>query len=162
MGMIYSLRHPIREHFVPKAALALDLFLWLWSLPVLVRIYSVPRLLQRLSHRTKSKRKPISEPEVIGVVTRVCNLRPFRSRIFPKQCLRQSLCLYRALIALGYPVQIHFGVRKDESELTGHCWVTENGTPVGDTAYGETFKVVYSYASSETPDAMTNRRMADL
>jgi hypothetical protein len=160
--MIYSLRHPIREHFVSKAALALDVSLWLWSLPVLLRIYSVPGLLQQLSGGTRSNRKPISEREVIGVVTRVCNLRPFRARIFPKQCLRQSLSLYRALIILGYPVQIHFGVRKDESELTGHCWVTIDGKPVADTSDSSTFKPVYSHTAVSASEAMINQRTANL
>jgi hypothetical protein len=160
--MINCLRHPIREHFVPKAALALDVFFWLWSLPLLLRIYSVPTLLQQLSAGTRSKHKPISEREVIGVVARVCNLRPFRSRIFPKQCLRQSLCLCRALIALGYPVQIHFGVRKDGRELTGHCWLTIDGKPVADTSDSSTFKPVYSHTSVAASEAITNERTANL
>ena len=60
------------------------------------------------------KRTPMELREAIGIVTRVCNLRMFRSRIFPKLCFRQSLALYRTLNQMGYPVEIHFGVKKDD------------------------------------------------
>ncbi len=129
--MINCLRYPIREHFLSKAALALDLFLWLWWLPVMLRIYTLE--------------------EAIRIVTLVCALKPFRSRIFPKLCLRQSLALYRALTRMGYPVVIHFGVMKDEKSLHGHSWVTIEGNPVADTVRGGLFKAVYSHSQSTHP-----------
>jgi hypothetical protein len=146
--MINCLRHPIREHFWSKLRLALDGFLWLWCLPLLLHIYTVPALLQRMSGRAQFPDEPALDlDQAARVVTLVCSLRPFRSRPFPRRCLCQSLVLYRALIRMGYRVQIHFGVRKEQRVLTGHSWVTENGNPVADTAHGEPFKVVYSYAS---------------
>jgi hypothetical protein len=152
--MIHPLRHPRREHLLSKAALAVDLFLWLWCLPVLLRIYAVPELLARLSERAKTVQNPVLDFErVTSVVAFVCNLRPFRSRLFPKVCLRQSLALYRTLVSIGYPAEVHFGVRKDQSELTGHSWVTVDGTPVGDTTDSATFKVIYSHGSPRTSEA---------
>ena len=147
--MINCLRHPIREHFVLKAALALDLFLWLWCLPVILQIYTIPVLLKRLSGRTKYKGKPVLELQAAaGIGMRICHLRPFRSRIFPKQCLRQSLTLYRTLTRMGYPVEIHFGVLKDEENFRGHSWVTIEGEPVADTTQSGIFRVVYSFSSA--------------
>ena len=157
--MINCLRYPIRERFLSKAALALDLFLWLWWLPVMLRIYTVPVLLKRLSRRTKYKGKPVIErEEAIRVVTLVCNLRPFRSRIFPKRCLRQSLTLYRTLSQMGCPVEIHFGVMGDEKSLHGHSWVTIEGNPVADTVRGGLFKAVYSHSSNYSPLAASDGR----
>ena len=145
------LRHPTREHFVLKAALALDLFLWLWWLPIILQISTIPVLLKRLSGAAKYKGKPVVELQAAaGIVMRICHLRPFRSRIFPKQCLRQSLTLYRTLTRMGYPVEIHFGVLKDEKNFRGHSWVTIEREPVADTTQSGIFNVVYSYSSAHT------------
>lgn len=153
--MIESLRHPIRENFLSKAALALDLFLWLWSLPVLLRISSVPALLERLSAGSKCGRESVLDVQrAVRVVTLVCNLRPFRSRLFPKLCLRRSLALYRTLIGMGYPIQIHLGVRKDGKGLTGHSWVTMEGKPLTERTEIEVFKSVYSYSSVSATSRM--------
>ena len=86
--------------------------------------------------------------DVIGLVTQLCNLRPFRSRFFPKLCLRQSLALYRTLTQMGYPVEIHFGVRKEDKTLSGHSWVTLRGEAVADTAQSGIFEAVYSYPAA--------------
>ena len=135
--------------FLPKALLASDLVLWLCWLPLMLRIQTIPSLLKRLAgSEAHLKKTQLELGEVIWIVTRVCNLRVFRSRVFPKLCLRQSLTLYRALANMGYPVGIHFGVRKDENNLTGHSWVTMEGRPVADTTSSAIFKVVYSHPSS--------------
>lgn len=144
--MINCLRHPIREHFLAKAVLGSDLLLWLFWLPVMLRIQTIPVLLKRLARSEAHVKKPPMEVrEAIGIVTRVCKLRVFRSRIFPKLCLRQSLTLYRTLNQMGYPVEIYFGVRKDDKNFHGHSWVTIRGESVADTAPDGHFKVVYSY-----------------
>lgn len=145
MSRIVSFLHdPIR--FLSKALLALDLVLWLFWLPLMLRIYSIPMLLKRLARSEKYIGKtPMELRDAVGTVTRVCNLKPFRSRIFPQRCLRQSLVLYRTLSQMGYPVEIHFGVMKDSKNFHGHSWVTMQGEPVADTARSEVFRVVYSY-----------------
>jgi hypothetical protein len=142
--MINILREPVL--FLEKALLALDLVLWLFWLPVMLRLNSVPSLLKRLAESKKQLRKtPMELREVVGIATRVCNLRPFRSRFFPKLCLRQSLTLYRTLSQMGYRVEIHFGALKAGEDLYGHSWVALHGEPLADTARSEIFKVVYSY-----------------
>jgi len=148
------LRHPRREHYLSKAALALNVLLWLLWLPFMLRICTVPVLLKRLDRREQRKDKAlINLDEAVGIITGVCNLKPFRSRIFPKLCLRQSLALYRTLTRMGYPVVIHFGVLKDEKGLQGHSWVTVQGKPVADTARSELFKTVYSHCSATSAAA---------
>lgn len=150
--MINCLRHPIRQRLLPKAALALDLFLWLCWLPVALRIYGVPTLLERFSPGTRHKVKMEMElPMMIEIATRICHLRPFRSRIFPKPCLRQSLALFRTLSRMGYPAAMHFGISKEGPNFRGHSWVTMNGDPVADTAPYETFSPIYSYSSVRSP-----------
>ena len=106
----------------------------------------MPTLLKRLTARKKQQARPAANLNVaVGIVTRICNLSVFRARFFPKLCLRQSLTLFRALSRMGYPVEIHFGVRKDDKTLSGHSWVTLRGEAVADTAPSVIFKAVYSY-----------------
>jgi hypothetical protein len=138
-------RDPVR--FLSKAALAFDLLLWLFWMPFMMRIHTLPILLKRLAHNEKRKRSmPLND--AVGIVTRLCNLRPFRSRLFPKRCLRQSLTLYHALSQMGYPVEIHFGIHKGEADLQGHSWVTIQGKPVAERTGMEIFRSVYSQPSA--------------
>ena len=138
--------------FSAKALLALDMVLWLCWLPVMVRVRTVPTLLDRLARSGKSvRRTPMGLKDVVGIVTAICNLRPFRLRFFPKVCLRQSLTLYRTLSKMGYPVEIHFGALKRGEDLCGHSWVTMDGAPLADTAKSEVFKVLYSYPIAGRP-----------
>lgn len=151
------MRDPIG--FLSKALLALDLVLWLLWLPVMLRLYSVPILLNRLAERKKHiKTTPMELREVIGIATRVCNLKAFRSQLFPKLCLRQSLALYRTLCQMGYAVEIHFGVMKDGRNFHGHSWVTMQGEPVADTARSDIFKIVYSYPPAGSSLPMLNEK----
>ena len=53
---------------------------------------------------------------------------------------------------MGYQVEIHFGVWKDENNFMGHSWVTMEGKPVADTTSSAIFKVVYSHPSSARED----------
>ena len=153
------LRHPIRGALLQKSAFALDVGAWLFRLPVVFRIHTIPMLFERLGRQNQRTCKPsIGLNEAVTITTCVCNLRPFRSRIFPKQCLRQSLALYRTLTRMGYPVEIHFGVLKGEKNLYGHSWVTIEGQPVADTAHGGLFKTVYSHSSIYSPLAASDRR----
>ena len=101
-----------------KATLAFDILLWLTSLPVRLRICTLPVLLKRLTPSEASKRK-IPVNDVVWLVTRLCNLKAFRSRIFPRICLRQFFALYRLLSHMGYAVEIHFGIHKAAGHSAG-------------------------------------------
>jgi hypothetical protein len=143
--VVIVVRYP--SCFLSKALLASDLLLWLFCLPVTLRIHTLPILLKHLARNERRKRK-LPLKDAVGIVMRICNLRPFRSRIFPRQCLRQSLTLYRTLSQMGYPVEIHFGVHKDGSDLHGHSWVTIQGKPVAERSGMEIFKSAYSQSSA--------------
>ena len=58
---------------------------------------------------------------------------------------------YRVFTRMGYPVEIHFGVRKDGDDLLGHSWVTIEGKPLADGTQTCLFKAVYSYSSVSLP-----------
>jgi hypothetical protein len=149
--LLRFVRHPVRERFLQKVSLALSVALWLFRLPIIVRIYSIPGLLERLTRTARSHGKQSPLKEMVPIVTRICYLRLFGSRVFPRACLRQSLALYRVLTRMGYPVEIHFGVRKPGDDLLGHSWVTIEGKHVADRTRMEVFKAVYSYPSVSCP-----------
>ena len=81
----------------------------------------------------------------VATVVRLCQARLFRLPLFPRSCLRQALALYYVLTRMGYPVVIHFGVRKEGGELHGHSWVTCQGTPVAERTRTDLFTIVYAY-----------------
>jgi transglutaminase superfamily protein len=123
---------------------------WLCGLPVLLRLYSVPGLLQRLTPgRGRQPPRPPRELEpLVALVEQLCHLRLFRGSAFPRTCLRQALALYYVCTRLGYPVTIHFGVAKVGEALDGHSWVTVEEQPVAERLPLEHWQVVYSYPAA--------------
>jgi hypothetical protein len=150
--------------FVPKAWLVLRVAGWLCVLPILLKIYSLPGLLERLSRKGRGNREYTGKPlnlalpykrkgniemdRVVRIVVRVCSLRPFRLAIFPRPCLRQSLALYRTLNNMNYPVDFHLGVSKRTGKVLAHSWVTFEGRPISDNGGNDIFKIVYSYPAT--------------
>lgn len=127
--------------------LAIQIGVLLCQLPVLLRLYALPTLLHRLTPRDPTGMTAPDEERdrAVRLVLRVCQLRLFRTRLFPLVCLRQSLTLYYTLTRLGYPVMIHFGVRKGKEELQGHSWVTVKGMPVTERGDSSPYRIVYTY-----------------
>jgi hypothetical protein len=69
---------------------------------------------------------------------RVALLRP--------SCMLRSLVLFRFLREAGLPVQVHFGVAREESALKGHSWLTLDGAPIAEpTDPSKRFQTVYSF-----------------
>jgi hypothetical protein len=126
--------------------LAVKCALLLCILPLLVRLFSLPDLLKHITASRNSRSATSVDIDLaVRVVTRLCQLRFFRQPFFPRDCLRQSLVLYRVLSRMGHPVMIHFGVKKQVSAFDGHSWVTLHGKPLGEHIPVGTFRTVYSY-----------------
>jgi hypothetical protein len=121
--------------------------LWLWMLPIRLRWFSFPVLLQQLSRQPLSVRRSrsLDLSDLVSVVVRLCRLRIFQGRFFPRVCLRQSLALYALLSRAGYPVMIHVGVHKDSEIVHGHSWVTLHGQPLTERAPETHFTLLYTY-----------------
>ena len=137
--------------------LAIKVVVLLCRLPVLLRLYALPTLLHRLTDTGATVMTALtSRDRAVRLILRVCKLRPFRSRLFPRLCLRQALALYYALTYLGYTVSIHFGIRRRGEELKGHSWVTVKGMPVAEVGNPSAYRIVYSYPPSQ-PEFSPNR-----
>jgi hypothetical protein len=122
--------------------------LWLCGLPLRIRLYTLPTLLHRLTRVHRARGSLFERDEAVAIVVRLCQAWLFRLPLFPLACLRQALTLTYVLTRMGYPVAIHFGVRKAGETLHGHSWVTVQGTPVAERTRIDLFTVVYSYPAS--------------
>jgi hypothetical protein len=144
----YRSFHTVRER-VSETWLAARLAIFLCLLPILLRIYSLPRLLLRLG-------KPSQDPwgrflqfeSIVQVVRRVSNLPFLRPPLFPRSCLLHSLIYYHALRGAGYTVQIHFGIRRTGAELQGHSWLTIPKTAAAQGNRMKAFNTIFSYPST--------------
>lgn len=122
--------------------------LWLF-LQILTTLVMLPRRIRRLSlldllnrmdpgvgtgHQDRSKLE-----KTVGFVDSLLKYRVFRRY---GKCLLRSLLLFRFLRRQGWPVEIHFGVRRTAAEppadidpipnslgITGHSWLVLNGEP---------------------------------
>jgi hypothetical protein len=127
--------------------------LWLALLPLLLRKYSLPALLQSTANHRDGRIRRVS-PDLdttVQALVRLCRLRSFRTALFPRDCLRQSLVLFRALTRMGYAAVIHFGVRKRDGVFEGHSWVTLEDKLLGERGPVERFTRVYSYPDGQIP-----------
>lgn len=131
--------------------IALRVSVWLCLLPLRLRARTLPGLLADTTYRRARKWTwpSFEKAHTVSVVQRVCGLPLFRTAIFPRACLRESLALYHVLTSLGHPVRIHVGVRMDGSGFTAHSWVTLDGEPVGGPRGDALFRTLYSYPVTE-------------
>lgn len=74
-----------------------------------------------------------------------------RYRVFQRygKCLLRSLVLFRVLRRQGWPVEIHFGVRKTEeraNDITGHSWLMLDGEPfLEDACHASSYSTTFRY-----------------
>ena len=127
-------------------------------LPVLEKSHTLPALLARLAPVRPDAQIPAAfvMERAVRLVLRLCHRRPFRSALFPKACLRQSLALYHALTYLGFPVEFHLGVRKQGEQLIAHSWVTLCGKPVAEKTIPDVMRLVYSYPTKANSNQVIN------
>jgi hypothetical protein len=130
-------------HRVRTAPSLLAVCLWTAVMPVLIRRLDLQRLLQILTVEPGRALPEVDDVRlVIGCTDWLLCHRPFAGGA----CLQRSLVLYRVLREMGLPVSIVFGVRREDSGISGHAWLTQAvwpGLPLGDA--GDRFTVMYTY-----------------
>ena len=118
---------------------------WLcWSAPF-VRWCSLPTVCRHASVRAPVPASRLDPARIVAIVWRVSRLSLFSLPIFPRTCMRQSLALYRELTRMGYPAAIHFGIRREGTEISGHSWVTMRGVAIAESRSLQGLTVTYSY-----------------
>lgn len=120
---------------------------WLCTLPIRLRRYPLPALVQFLTPGPgrRPRGSSLEMEHLVRLVVWLCQRRCCRTQFFPRACLRQALALSYVLPRLGYPVTIHFGVTKAGTVLHGHCWVVVEGQPVAAHMPLDRFRRIYAY-----------------
>jgi len=136
--------------------LFLQILTMLILLPRLIRRKSMPELLEFLDPGVAPCR---GDHELLGKTAGFTD--PLlRYRIFQRygKCLLRSLLLFRFLRRQGWPVEIHFGVRKtgepgnkdvrtSHIDITGHSWLVLAGEPfLEEESRQGSFATTYTYA----------------
>ena len=120
----FSKWFPTPGHFI----LFIRIGLWVYIVPLLYKILSLPVLMKLLTPQkeTVDKLTPelLSKCEIIHkYCTRILREDPDN---MGKMCLRRSLVVYRFLRLYGVPAVFYVGVRKEGEGLVGHAWIEIN------------------------------------
>jgi len=111
----------------PEVCLVARAATLLFAIPPLLRLMDIERIVQKL---TPTPSRPANEALTEERIAYLCHRTiSFLRRVSRRpNCLRRSLVLYHCLRVHGVPVVIHFGVKRREKTLAGHCWLTLNGS----------------------------------
>ena len=134
-----------------------DLWLFLRILTLLILLpgqikrKSLPELLGQLDPGVAAgPRDEALVEKTAGFIDSLLNYRVFRRY---GRCLLRTLTLFKFLRGQGWPVEIHFGVRKTgedhtagEPGITGHSWLVLDGEPfLEDESQKGIFTTTYHY-----------------
>lgn len=134
--------------------LFLQILLMLTILPWRIRRMSLPDLLARINAGVFPGPREEEELEkTVGFVDSLLGHRFFQGY---GRCLMRSLVLFRILRRQGWPVEIHFGVRKagedaengqsGQIDITGHSWLVMEGKPfLEDGSHAAGFATTYKF-----------------
>lgn len=120
-------------------------------MPILMKYFSLERVLDVLTPYEKRQTHKTSRASAKKIV-HLGMLLLKRNRFFLKNsCLKRSLLLYYFLRKNGIAVQIHFGVKKLDDNLTGHSWLTQGGNLIADREqHRKAFTEVVSFPAIST------------
>ncbi len=116
-------------------------------LPGQIRRRSLPGLLARLDPGVApGPRDQALLEKTSGFIDSLLRYRIFRRY---GRCLLRSLVLFRFLRGQGWPVEVHFGVRKTAeglADITGHSWLVLDGEPfLEDESQRDSFATTFRY-----------------
>jgi len=127
--------------------LFIQILVMLVLLPRLIRRKSIPDLLEQIDPGVgPGTCDPVLLEKTVGFTDTL-----IRYRIFQRygKCLLRSVILFRFLRSQGWPVEIHFGVRKTAEgmdDITGHSWLVMDGQQfLEDINQMESYMTTYAY-----------------
>jgi Transglutaminase-like superfamily len=140
----------IRDNFssLEEVELFIQIFLLLTVLPLIVKLLSVPRLMNALTPGNSKQHKNLDIEKVVKFTDYILSRNLW---VYKTTCLKRSLVLYRFLRKLGMNVHICFGVRSPDGEsrkkLEGHAWLLYNGDIFleRNIEMTKTYKVTYCF-----------------
>lgn len=116
-------------------------------LPAKIRRLSMPDLLTQIDPGVAPARQSREKLEkAAGFIDSLLHYRIFRRY---GVCLLRSLVLFKFLRTQGWPVEIHFGVRKSDNgqdDITGHSWLVLDAEPfLEPESQKHAYATTYSY-----------------
>jgi len=145
---------PFLGSWVRKAVLFVRIWTFVSILPLLLRLCSLPRLLQLCTAAARAH--PTDDDLVVACTDFVLRRRMWNPR---GPCLARSLTLYRFLGGEAANLEICFGVKYEDGQppyrsvrrLLGHAWLVRNGELYleRDTHQTRRFRVVYRHPGRE-------------
>lgn len=119
----------LRE-LVSRTWLALRMAPWALAMPILKRALPLPALTRLMwSSRSGGPQGPAREQAIAKAAWWASRVQAWR---FPNNCLERSLVTYRFLALAGADPRLVLGMKRGETGLMGHTWVTVDGVPVQD------------------------------
>ena len=126
-----------------------QIFIFLTILPLLLKLFSLKKLMEVLSSDSKENRD-VDADKILQLTNLILHRDVF---IYKNICLKRSLTLYYFLSRMGQRVNIYYGVKKDaelnneDQVLDGHSWIELNGEIFneGDKDAPKTYHITYSY-----------------
>ncbi len=126
-----------------------QIFIFLTILPLLLKLFSLKKLMEVLSSDSKENRD-VDADKILQLTNLILHRDVF---IYKNICLKRSLTLYYFLSRMGQSVNIYYGVKRDtelnneDAVLDGHSWIELNGEIFneGDKNAPEMYHITYSY-----------------
>jgi len=126
-----------------------QIFIFLTILPLLLKLFSLKKLMEVLSSDSKENRD-VDADKILKLTNLILHRDIF---IYKNICLKRSLTLYYFLSRMGQNVNIYYGVKKDtelnneDQGLDGHSWIKLNGEIFndGDKDAPDIYHITYSY-----------------
>ena len=126
-----------------------QIFMFLTVLPLLLKLFSLKKLMEVLSSDSKENRD-VDADKILQLTNLILHRDVF---IYKNICLKRSLTLYYFLSRMGQSVNIYYGVKRDtelnneDAVLDGHSWIELNGEIFneGDKNAPEMYHITYSY-----------------
>jgi len=145
-------RVEVRRQPTPNLLLLLEMLVAIPLIWVLLAGMKLPTLLHILDQPAGPRRKfDQAAVELAEVAWRYTYFILIKFGRLKKPCQLRSLAVFTLLRRRGLDIRIHFGVRKDDLPLTGHCWVSLSGEQVVEQQDPrEIYIETYSYPPSET------------
>ncbi len=107
--------------------LLLQMAAWVMLLSLLVKFWSLQRVLQIITPGHISQQRTASPAHLAKLLDRILNL---NFLAFTPTCWKRAIVLYRFLALSGIATRIVFGVQRAEAQkLSGHAWLEYQGQP---------------------------------
>lgn len=133
----------------------------LCTVRLLLRLRSLPQVLDLLNHGAETARRDISTLELhIYYVDRWLERFPYNTK---GNCFPRALALYWLARRAGCPVRFSCGIRREDSKLDGHAWLTLEQEPFHELSeQWRQYTVTFSYPELVAgPDETKSRPSPD-